>query len=228
MLTASTATAARMALMDMATPRGSTGKAEATDVTNQPTCKDGVAVLGSLNSRSPVMNQQDRRTEAVTVAREVLQRAAPDQLAEFDAYAVAWTADPKRAQRAERHGDGPLGSGLDADLPALAPLALYIVHHVLDAGVNVTFEEAIRRTWSRIRRVRKKGGHAEAPAESPDPQAIEEKALEAGKKIGAPPEDVRLVANILVFVLTAATPQELPETPTPATVELAPEESEEH
>lgn len=157
------------------------------------------------------MNEEDRRAEVVAVAKEVLERAAPDQLPEFELYAAAWLADPERAMSPEGRREAPLGAGLGTELPNLAPLALYVAHHVLDAGFEVAVGETVRRGLSVFHRRRGKSEKtvqeekARIPAESGSPEEIREKAVKAGTEFGARPQDVTLVANIFVLVLTAET-----------------------
>lgn len=170
------------------------------------------------------MNKEDQPGEVVAVARGVLERAAPDQLPEFEVYATAWLADPRRAMRPEGGGDGPLSHGLGTELPNLAPLVLYVAHHVLDAGFEIGVGETVRRAWALARRRRERRGKAATPVETRSPQDIREKAIEAGEKFGARTQDVTLVANIIVLVLTGET-SSAPVPPNPEPRSENPEES---
>lgn len=149
------------------------------------------------------MAEHDRREEVVAVARMVLERAAPDQSPDFDGYARAWLADPKRAMAGHGRRERPLGAGTDIDLPNLAPMILFVVHHVLDAAFVVGAEEGVRRGARAVFGRRAKKAEAAAGVEARDTEEVRERAVTAGKEFGAPAETVTLVANIVVVVVTS-------------------------
>ena len=157
------------------------------------------------------------------LARQLIERAAPEESAGFETQARAWFDDPERARRGDSKRPYPLGSGVLVELVNHTPLAMYIAQHVVSAAVNVTFAATMRRSMRWIGGKRRRGPDTTPPqVDSPldgaaivgayggDFERIRETALSAAAKYGAEAEQAELYAQILVAVLTEAQAEETP------------------
>lgn len=156
------------------------------------------------------------------LARQVVQRAAPEQAEEFDSRADAWFSDPARARSGESGRGTPLGSGLETVVPSIVPLALYVADHVVAAVTELSVEGIVKQAWLRIRGSRKhnpekindrepgtvsRSANHEMDREKiiaayhGDRDAVHDAAMKAGVRFGASSEQVRLVADQMVVVI---------------------------
>ena len=159
------------------------------------------------------------------LARQVVQRAAPEQAEEFDSRADAWFRDPARARSGGSGRGTPLGFGLETVVATIVPLALYVTDHVVSAVTEVSLEGVVKQAWPKIRGSRKHkqeqsderderapGTEGQAAdhalnrekviaAYHGDREALRKAAVDAGNTFGASPEQVRLVADQLVIII---------------------------
>ncbi|GAA0664496.1 hypothetical protein GCM10010193_14820 [Kitasatospora atroaurantiaca] len=92
-------------------------------------------------------------------ARRVVAAVAPEELAAFGAVAEAYRRDPGKVIAGRRRSDEVLGSGLDAMVTLVSPVALAVLSSVYTHLLNRAGEELSRRgeqglgkLWRRIRR----------------------------------------------------------------------------
>ena len=169
----------------------------------------------------------DRDTSNVVVkdlARRLVERAAPEELAGFETQAKAWADDPGRARRGDTARSDPLSHGLAAELMNNTPLAMYIAQHVVSAAVSVTFGAVMRKPIGRLLAKRRRGSDQTAPPEAENPldaaaivgayggdlAQIREAALKAAIDFGAKAERAELFADEFVAVLSEEPEKETP------------------
>lgn len=163
------------------------------------------------------------------LARQLVKRAAPEELAGFETQAKAWLDDPERARRGDSRRSDPLSHGLLAELTNNTPLAMYLARHFVGAAVGVAFGAAMRTTAGRLRAKWRRGSDAAPPeaitsldataivnAYDGDFARIHEVARDVATEFGVEAEQAEMYARILVAILSGAElkPDETPPTST--------------
>jgi len=153
-----------------------------------------------------------RERDFVTVhARRVVAVVAPDELAAFAAVAEAYGRDPDSALAGRRRSDEVLGSGLDAVVTLVSPVALAVVssvyRHLLDRAGEELYrrgERGLGRIWQRIRRrPEQEAGPDSAvpPFDRRQLEKVREVATARAQALGLPEGQVDLLVVALVASL---------------------------
>ncbi|MEY9834790.1 hypothetical protein [Streptacidiphilus sp. EB103A] len=156
------------------------------------------------------------------LARQIVERAAPDEAPELDTLADAYFEDPARMRAGDKTRKDPLGFGDAETIAYITPAVLFVADHVLSAVLDAAIVEGTRKWWSRRR-----NRHASAQAalastdDAFDPselldayggdlERIRETARAAAAEFGVDSALAGTIAEVVVAVLSGVQPEAQP------------------
>ena len=145
-----------------------------------------------------------RRAEAEALARHLVERFAPHELATFELEAAPCLRDPRGMMKAyTRTDDTALGSGLSSVIATFTPAAALVASAALGALGQSIAVSATARLKAGVQRLRGRSAQA-APVAAPQQEelrAIHRRSLETAMALGFDEHKARAVADAVLAAL---------------------------